>query len=313
MTLQPFKLEPEYRAYVWGGNHIRPDVGKTAEAWLVYKDNTIMEGPLKGLPLSEGAAQEGEALLGRTVVEKTGKRFPLLIKILDCANWLSLQVHPNNAQAEFWEGPGNFGKMETWYIVEADSDAQLISGFRQGTTRDVVTKAVGTSGLLEIIERKHVKTGDAILILPGTIHAAGPGLLMYEVQQTSDITYRVYDWDRPMKSDRKLHLEQAADVLDPKASGELVSLEMARPEGDPLIACEFFALRVIADNELPVQCDTRTNSFHCLTMVDGEGIVEGGDWQRRLGRFETLLIPASCGCYHIHSGMHTCLAAYVPD
>ena len=313
MTLQPFKLEPEYRAYVWGGNRIRPNVGKTAEAWLVYKDNMIMEGPLKGIPLSKAAAQEGEALLGRTVVEKTGKRFPLLIKLLDTADWLSLQVHPNNAQAEFWEGRGNFGKMEAWYIVEAEPGAQLVSGFRAGTTRKAVARAVGTSGLLEIIERKHIKTGDAILISPGTIHAAGPGLLMYEVQQTSDITYRVYDWDRPMKAGRKLHLEQAADVLDPKAGGDLVSLETAHPGEGPLISCEFFALRVIADNDQPVQCDTRANSFHCLTMVDGEGIIEGKNWQRWLARFETLLIPASCGRYHIHPGRHTCLTAYVPD
>jgi mannose-6-phosphate isomerase len=268
-------LETEYQAYVWGDNRIRLDVGKTAEAWIVYKDNTIMGGPLKGMPLSEGAAQEGEALLGRTVVEKTGKRFPLLIKLLDTADWLSLQVHPNNTQAEFWEGPGNFGKMEGWYIVEADTGAQLISGFEPGTARDAIAKVVGTSGLLEIIKRKHLRTGDAILISPGTIHALGPGLLVYEVQQTSDITYRVYDWDRPMEAGRKLHLEQAADVLDPKAGGELISLETAHPGEGPLVSCEFFALRVIADNEFPVQCDTRANSFHCLTMVDGEGIIEG--------------------------------------
>ena len=253
MTLQPFKLEPEYRAYVWGGNRIRPEVGKTAEAWIVYENNTIMEGPLEGMPLSEGAAQEGEALLGRTVVKKTGNRFPLLIKLLDTADWLSLQVHPNNAQAGFWEGPGNFGKMEGWYIVEADTGTQLISGFKPGTTRDAITKAVGTSGLLKIIERKHIKTGDAILISPGTIHAVGPGSLVYEVQQTSDITYRVYDWDRPMKAGRKLHLEQAADVLDPKAGEDLVSTETAYPGEDPLIACEFFDLRVVLNNDRPAQ------------------------------------------------------------
>jgi len=268
-------LKPEYREYVWGGNRIRPDVGRTAEAWLVYERNTIMDGSLKGMHLSGAAAQEGEALLGGTVVEKTGKRFPLLIKLLDCADWLSLQVHPNNAQAEFWEGPGNFGKMEVWYIVEADSGAQLISGFKPGTTKEAVTRAVGTSGLLEIIERKRLKTGDAILISPGTIHDLGPGSLVYEVQQTSDITYRVYDWDRPMKVGRKLHLEQAADVLDPKAGEDLVSMERVYPGEDPLIACEFFDLREVSNNDHPMQCNTRSQSFHCLTMVDGEGIIEG--------------------------------------
>ncbi len=311
--MQPFKLEPEYREYVWGGSRIRPDVGRTAEAWLVYEKNTIMDGCLKGMSLFEAAAQEGEALLGESVVKKTGTRFPLLIKLLDCADWLSLQVHPNNAQAEFWEGPGNFGKTEGWFIVETKPGAQLISGFKAGTTKEAITRAVGTSGLLDIIERRDLKTGDAILISPGTIHALGPGSLVYEVQQTSDITYRVYDWDRPMKAGRKLHLEQAADVLDPEAGGDLISMKTAYSGEDPLIACVFFALSVVADNDLPVQCDTRSQSFHCLTMVEGEGLIEGDGWQRHLGRFETLLIPASCGPYQIHSGMHTCLTAYVPD
>jgi len=311
--MQPFKLEPEYREYVWGGSRIRPDVGRTAEAWLVYENNVIINGPLEGMSLSEAAAQEGKALLGRAAMRKTGDRFPLLIKLLDCADWLSLQVHPNNAQAEFWEGPGNFGKMEAWYIVKADSSAQLVSGFKPGTTKEAVARAVGTSSLLNIIKRIDLKTGDAILISPGTIHTLGPGSLVYEVQQTSDITYRVYDWDRPMKAGRKLHLEQAADVLNPEAGGDLVSMEMARPTGEPLIVCEFFALRVITDNENIVQCDTRSQSFHCLTMVEGEGIIEGDGWQRRLDKFETLLIPASCGRYHIHPGTHTCLTAYVPD
>lgn len=311
MTPQPFKLEPEYREYVWGGKRIRPDVGKTAEAWLVFEDNKIIEGPLKGMPLFNAAAQEGKALLGETVVKKTGKRFPLLIKLLDCADWLSLQVHPNNEQAEFWEGPGNFGKTEAWYIVEADNGAQLISGFKPGTTREAIARVVGTNELLDIIDRKNLEPGDAILISPGTIHALGPGSLVYEVQQTSDITYRVYDWNRPMKAGRKLHLEQAADVLNSKVGGDLVSLETAHPGGDPLIACEFFTLRVITNNNHIVQCDTHSQSFHCLTMVDGEGIIEGKDWQRRLGRFETLLIPASCGRYHIYPGVHTWLTAYV--
>ena len=312
MTLQPFKLEPEYREYVWGGNRIRPDVTRTAEAWLIYENNTITEGLLKGMSLSEAATQEGEALLGGTVVEKTGKRFPLLIKLLDCADWLSLQVHPNNAQAEFWEGPGNFGKMEAWYIVSAKPGAQLVSGFKSGTTKEAVARAVGTNELLDIIESKDLKTGDAILISPGTIHALGPGLLVYEVQQTSDITYRVYDWDRPIKAGRKLHLEQAADVLAPEVGGDLVSMERAYPGEDPLIECEFFALRVITNNEHTVKCDTRSQSFHCLTMVEGEGIIEGEDWLRQMGRFEALLIPASCGRYHILPGAHTCLTAYVP-
>ena len=312
MKLDPFMLKPEYREYVWGGNRIRPDAERTAEAWLVYECNVIIEGPLKGKTLSEAAESEGEVLLGRCVVDRTGKRFPLLIKLLDSADWLSLQVHPNNAQAKFWEGPGQFGKTEAWYIVEAEDGAQLISGFKPGTTQDEIKKAVGTCALLDIVERKVVEKGNAILISPGTIHALGPGLLVYEVQQSSDLTYRVYDWDRPMKAGRKIHLEQAADVLDPSAGGDLIVLDKSPIADKKIIGSEFFELHVTENNDLPVHCDTENNSFHSVMMIDGEGMIEGDGWQRKLGRFENLLIPASCGRYHIHPGTHTCLTAYVP-
>jgi len=301
LTLQPFKLKPEYREYVWGGNRIRPDVGRTAEAWLVYERNTIMDGPLKGMPLSGAAAQEGEAFLGGTVVEKTGKRFPLLIKLLDCADWLSLQVHPNNAQAEFWEGPGNFGKMETWYIVEADTGAQLISGFRPGTTKDAIARAVGTSGLLKNIERKHIKTGDAILISPGTIHAAGPGLLVYEVQQTSDLTYRVYDWDRPMIGNRKLHIDQAIMTLDSHEKGHV---KQGTPDQNEtamrrLISCRYFNLDLISGFSDSLSLDTGGKSFSAFTVVEGKVTVRGKDWKFHLNRYDSLLVPASCGLFSL--------------
>ncbi|MDO9546604.1 MAG: hypothetical protein Q7J07_07625 [Pelolinea sp.] len=313
MKIDPFMLKPEYREYVWGGNRIRPDADRTAEAWLVYESNTIIEGPLKGKTLFEAVESEGEALLGRSAVNRTGKRFPLLIKLLDCADWLSLQVHPNNAQAEFWEGSGSFGKTEGWYIVEAEDRAQLMSGFKPGTTRDEIQGAVGTSALLDIVERKVVEKGNAILIPPGTMHALGPGLLVYEVQQTSDITYRVYDWDRPMKAGRKLHLEQAADVLDPNAGGDLFSLDTTQSAEEKIITCEYFELRVTENNDRPVQTHSDGNSFHCLTMIEGDGMIEGKGWQRKLERFETLLIPASCGSFRIQPGAHTCLDAFVPE
>ena len=313
MILLPFKLAPEYREYVWGGSRIRPNAERTAEAWLVYERNTIIEGPLRGKTLSEAAESEGGALLGKCVVNRTGKRFPLLIKLLDCADWLSLQVHPNNAQAEFWEGPGHFGKTEAWVIAEAEDGAELISGFIPGTTQAEIKGAVGTPALLDIVARKEVGKGNAILISPGTIHALGPGLLVYEVQQTSDITYRVYDWDRPMKAGRKLHLKQAADVFDPKAGEDLIVLSKSLIADEKIISSEFFELRVTENNDQPVYVNTKNNSFHCLTIIDGEGMIAGDGWQRKLERFETLVIPASCGRYHIQPGVHTCLTAFIPD
>jgi len=225
MKILPFKLEPEFREYIWGGSRLRPDAERTAEAWVVYENNLVVSGPFKGKRLKEVALVAGESLLGQAVMKRTGMKFPLLVKLLDSQKWLSLQVHPNDAQAVRWEGTGSFGKMEGWYIIEAEEGAMLLSGFNPGTSQADISDTIGEKDMLEIVSRKAVKKGDAILITPGTIHAIGPGLMVYEVQQTSDITYRVYDWDRPTTEGRKLHIKQALDVLDPYAGGEVVSAE----------------------------------------------------------------------------------------
>src|SRR5690242_6726517 len=131
MTLNSFlKLEPVYRDYVWGGDRLRPGHAPTAEAWVVWEGDHIESGPLTGRPLGEAAAEHGQALLGRKAVAKTGDRFPLLIKLLDCAQWLSLQVHPNDALAVKLEGVGQFGKTEAWHVLDAKPDAKLIAGLK---------------------------------------------------------------------------------------------------------------------------------------------------------------------------------------
>lgn len=310
--MKPFKLQPEYREYIWGGKRIRLDAERIAEAWIVYENNVIADGLLAGLTLGEAAKREGAPLLGTRAVEKTSDKFPLLIKILDCAEWLSLQVHPNNAQAEYWEGPNRFGKMEGWYVIEADADAQLISGFQNGVTRDMIQSSVGKKALLDIVNWWNVKSGDAILIEPGTLHALGPGTLVYEVQQTSDLTYRVYDWDRPMKAGRKLHLEQAADVLNPDAEGGLKHLKPGFSGEKELLSCGFFNLRMIKNAPHPIHLNTNGESFHCLTMAEGSGEIEGDGWRRSLDRFETLVIPAACGEFQTWAKNAVCLDAFVP-
>ena len=133
--------------------------------------------------------------------------------------------------------------------------------------------------------------------------------MVYEVQQTSDITYRVYDWDRPTTEGRKLHIKQALDVLDPYAGGEVVSAEGISNDGQPLLTCEYFNLRVHKNSAKTIVCNTHHQSFHTLTMVDGEGTVGGDGWEHHLDRFETLLIPASVGMYSIFPGDLICLDA----
>jgi len=269
--LKPFKLEPSYRDYVWGGTRLRPEAPVTAEAWVIYEDNTIVNGEYAGKSLAEVAGIEGEALLGINAVSQTGNRFPLLIKLLDSEKWLSLQVHPDDECAERLEGQGHFGKMEAWFIIDAQEGAQLISGFKEGVSPEDIKKSVGNAGIMDLVSYRDVNPGDHLLISPGTIHALGPGLLIYEVQQTSDLTYRVYDWDRPLTGKRKLHIDQAIMTLDSHAKG---NVERGTPVQNEtaisrLVTCRYFNLDLITGFSDSLSLDTGGKSFSALTVVEG--------------------------------------------
>jgi mannose-6-phosphate isomerase len=299
--LQPFKLTPTYKDYVWGGKRLRPEADITAEAWVVYAEDQVVNGPYAGKTLAEVAEREGEALLGEKAVALTGLRFPLLIKLLDCARWLSLQVHPNDEQAQRLEGPGFFGKTEAWHVVEAEQGAQLLSGFRPGVTREDIRNAVGKKAILNLVETRNVHSGDTIFIAPGTIHALGSGLLIYEVQQTSDLTYRVYDWDRPATGPRKLHIDQSIAVLDPQAGGNVLPADptLAASGRKELVSCKYFTLELVAGSLETISVDLQGQSFSALTALNGSVTVHAGDWSADLGALETLLIPAACGKFEI--------------
>jgi mannose-6-phosphate isomerase len=215
-----------------------------------------------------------------------------------------LQVHPNDEQAERLEGPGYFGKTEAWYVVEAEPKAELLSGFRSEVTQDVIQSAVGKKDILDLVEHRDVHAGDAIFIAPGTIHALGPGLLIYEVQQSSDLTYRVYDWDRPMTGERKLHVEESIAVLDPDARGDVIPNDpnasaLGRKE---LVSCQYFTLELVSGLSGSVHINLQRESFSALTVLNGSLIVDGKNWSFELHALETLLIPAVCGEYQIISG-----------
>ena len=299
--LQPFKLTPTYRDYVWGGKRLRPQADITAEAWVVYAEDRVADGPYSGRTLAEVAELEGEALLGRRAIALTGMRFPLLIKLLDCASWLSLQVHPNDEQAQRLAGPGFFGKTEAWYVVEAGPGAQLLSGFRPGITREDIQNAVGKKAILDLVETRNVSTGDTIFIAPGTIHALGPGLLIYEVQQTSDLTYRVYDWDRPMTGMRKLHIAESIAVLDPQAGGNILpkNPNPAVSGRNELVSCQYFCLELLEGQSGSTPIDLQGESFSALTVLKGAITVHAQAWSINLSSLETVLIPAGCGKYWI--------------
>jgi len=218
---EALSLAPEYRDYVWGGSRLRPDAPRTAEAWVVYEGDRVISGSFAGQTLAEIGAQYGEALLGRLPLQRTGLRFPLLVKLLDCAQWLSLQVHPDDEKAVKLEGPGQFGKTESWYFFEADPQAQILCGLRPGVNPEAMADAIRNGTIVDVMQHLDVRAGESIFIPAGMIHALGPGLLLYEVQQTSDITYRVFDWNRPATPQRPLHIDKSLAAADPGLSGKM--------------------------------------------------------------------------------------------
>ena len=268
-----------------------------AEVWAVYENNVVTGGLFTGSTLAALTAQYPEEILGSRVAAQTAGRFPLLVKLLDCARWLSLQVHPNDQQALELEGSGFIGKTEAWHILDATSDARLIAGIKPKTMFEMLARAVGTDEILDLVEYHTVQKGDTIFMPAGTIHALGPGLLVYEVQQTSDLTYRVFDWNRPMTAGRELHIEKSLAVTNLQARGQISHLPELDGKGVvDLVQCPYFKLELLNS---PQKRDTQVESFHALTVVTGEARVSGVDDELTLSQFESILVPAAYGRYQL--------------
>lgn len=292
------KLVPSYRDYVWGGDRLRPGHNPTAEAWVVWEDDQIESGPLGGKTLGEAAIEFGEALLGSKAMSRTGTRFPLLIKLLDCAQWLSLQVHPNDEQAVELEGQGQFGKTEAWHILEAKPDATLIAGLRPDTSAEMLADSIRDGTIIEHVQYAAVKAGDTVFMPAGTLHALGPGLLVYEVQQTSNWTYRVYDWGRPQTEARPLHIEKSIQVTQAAFTTPIIPLPKSEDGArERLIQCEYFTLEILCATKETLHLDTEGESFQAITMIEGQAILRAGSESLQLDKFQTAVIPANTGSF----------------
>ena len=282
--LTPLRVAPVLRERVWGGRRLDPAGVRTiGEAWVVHVANRIVGGPLDGRTLGEATRELGERLLGRRGAAG-GVRFPLLVKLLDASDWLSVQVHPDDEQAARLEGADQLGKTEAWHILEAAPGARVIAGLRPG---------------------------DTVFNRAGLVHALGPGLLLYEVQQSSDITYRVWDWNRPASPERPLHVEQSLQVVCPEAQPE-VTPASAADDGAPLTSCRYFALERVGPG--PAALAPRRRSFHAVTVVEGTAVLQGDGWREELGRFESAVVPAEADVYRIagRDGAYRALVARVP-
>lgn len=302
MTQRLFPLEPQYRERVWGGQRLKAAEPPVGEAWVAFGESRVGGGVCAGRTVAELASEYGAQLLGRRVVERYGTRFPLLVKLLDCADWLSVQVHPNDEQARRLVGPEEFGKSEAWHFVEAEPGATIYAGVREGTTKEELEEAIRGGRVLEATERLAVQAGETVYIPAGTLHALGPGLLLYEVQQSSDTTYRVYDWDRPAAAGRRLHVEESVAVADP---GQRIAVrpapELKGTAAVEALVCPYFRLDVLRVGEEILDEETQDETFHLLTLVEGEAEVSSGGESVRLGRYETALVAAAARPYRVRA------------
>lgn len=295
-----FVLEPQYREKVWGGRRLRrgggPPVG---EAWVAFEESRVAGGPAAGRTVAELVAEYGAGLLGADAVARFGRRFPLLVKLLDCADWLSVQVHPDDEQARRMVGPGQSGKSEAWHFLEVEGRARIIAGVRPGTSRDDLEGAIREGRVGEVARELEVSAGDTLYIPAGTLHALGPGMLLYEVQQASDTTYRVYDWDRPAGAGRELHIEEAAAVTDPGLNPSPVPARISPGAATPLIRCPHFDLDLLHTGGRAFERDTGGARFHVVTVTAGSSGVCCGGETVTLGRYETALVAGAAGAYEL--------------
>ena len=308
-------LETQFRERVWGGQLLRASEPPIGEAWLAYGESVVANGPLAGRKLADLAAEHGAALLGVTVYTRFGGRFPLLAKILDCADWLSIQVHPNDEQAERMVGPGAFGKTEAWFFLDAAPDSRILIGVKPGTTAAALEAAIREGRVIDVAQEVRVRSRQAVLIPAGTLHALGPGLLLYEIQQESDTTYRAYDWGRPQSGGRKLHIEESVAVTTTDGPRELTSPKVAGATGTArAVECERFELDLVRAGSDALAIDTGGQSFHFVTAVEGSAILETDAESVSLRRFETALVAGATGAYRIRAGegSATLLRASVP-
>jgi mannose-6-phosphate isomerase len=323
MPLYPLKLIPQPSERLWGGSRLRSfvpgfDTVQTkeplGEAWLVYSENKIANGKLAGQTLQQVASQYGADLLGTKSVARYGDKVPLLAKFLDPSQWLSIQVHPDDAYALSKEAhTGYLGKTEAWYVLDAKQDSQIIWGFKQEVTEAQVREAIGTGTLEGLLNYVSVKTGDVIYNPAGTIHALGPDVFIFEIQQSSDLTYRLYDFNRKDRSGnlRELHIDKALEVSSLKnQSNAKVSTKVLNDRATELVRSEFFVAEKWEVTE-SLQMTTSEGSLELLTVIEGNLQVNSDGGSLRLTRAESAVLPASLGDYEL-IGKAIILRCFVP-
>ena len=300
-----YKFKPILKSLIWGGEKIAPykqietDQHNIGESWELsgVKDNesVVAEGPEAGTPLPELIARHGSALLGRENFERFGTEFPLLIKFIDARQDLSIQVHPNDELA--WERHKSKGKTEMWYVVAADEGAHLRSGFAKEVTPEEYEASVADNTITDILTDYKIQPGDVFFLPAGRVHAIGAGSFIAEIQQTSNITYRIYDYGRVGADGkpRELHTELAKGAIDYTVLPDYRT--HYRPEYDKrveLVSCPYFTTSLYDLTRQQGVDLSRLNSFVVVICLEGRGtLTSDAGSSVTIHQGETVLVPAS--------------------
>ncbi len=321
----PLTFEPLYKNYIWGGRGLEK-LGKkllegpVAESWEIsaHSDgiNIVADGPLSGKSLKDLAIEYPQSLLGSLSFQKYAEHFPLLFKLIDANDWLSVQVHPQDDYARIHENDS--GKTEMWYVMDAQPGATILYGLTQKVTRTELKKAIEDKTLSTYLRSVPVKAGDVVYIPAGTIHAAGRGTLIAEVQQNSNATYRLHDYDRknPDGSFRPLHIDKALDTIDFENAtrrGDFKGLGYVKNglKIQVIVADPHFCAELV-EVEGKAQLTADGRSFMAYTFIKGSVEVSWKTGAKQLSAGQSVLIPASLGSYTLR-GKAKALRAYVGD
>lgn len=303
MNKQPIKLSPAFKDYLWGGTKLKTSYNKksdldiVAESWELstHKDgqSTVNGGEFDGLTLTEYIEKNGRECIGKNAMEFS--YFPILIKFIDALGNLSIQVHPDDDYALRVEG--EYGKTEMWYILECDDNAYLYYGVNREISREEFKERIKNNTLLEVLNKVPVHKGDVFFIPSGTIHAICSGIVICEIQQNSNTTYRVYDYDRRDKNGnpRELHIEKAIEVsrLTPSPAQKKPDTSS---KDTVLASCDKFTVRKLTVDS-PMKINIDTSCFHSLIVTDGNGTLKINGETYDLIKGDSYFIPAQDGEY----------------
>ncbi|MBS7256645.1 type I phosphomannose isomerase catalytic subunit [Flavobacterium branchiicola] len=317
--MYPMQFEPILKERIWGGEKLQTLLNKpitskiTGESWelsTVEGDvSLIANGDLKGKSLSEIINESPNEVLGTAVYARFGKQFPLLFKYLDAREDLSIQVHPNDKLAK--ERHNSFGKTEMWYVMQADTDARIIVGFKEDSSKEEYVENLNNKTLISILDDVKAKQGDVFFLETGTVHAIGAGLVVAEIQQTSDITYRLYDFDRTdaQGNKRELHVDLALDAINYKKTDTYKKYAKVANASNAIVDCSYFTTNFIP-LQGEVQVDKNGETFTVYMCTEGNFEIEIEDKKYSYKKGDTILLPASVNKF-VLNGNASLLEVYI--